>query len=798
MFTKSELKTFLESSCPKARVLKLNFASPEKFFVSLRCSIDADAGVPLFKVYFADFIKKFGIFTSTTWIVRAACPKVVRFVYRKVFVCHLSGFNKKKTCKQTDRNQDCKAQIEFKVKKTTEHTLKTDPLLREKLNLSIKINFEHTHLVYDRAHFNLLRGDEDRDKKFLEYFDKGFGATAAKNFHEMVLIEQYGNDSERLSNSNINPTTHHIHYLFGRYKTEREREIRGVDSLMADRKADLENAGGTLIYTDNAEIALVITPFMKRVFLELGSDVVIVESTLTNKFIVTFFYVPSKVGALPIACALHTSQDEENFSQIFLTVKITIENYQFGQSFDPKIFMSNYSKELTNAAAAIFPNARRLLIPHDICRNFWVMLCDSDNNFSRKKRHPLMALFRRMIYADSMAASARSYTELLHSVHAEETIKEYVEDVWSRSDEWSHKDVHESSERPVLEASIIFIKELLIQRCKCFNVFMTVDVVVDVIDAHFRRILETYVTGQESLEFLTKFLLKVKDIIGFNSETQKVSTHLYRMTAQLKTKKAYSFRTDTFCCDCSSGMKGQFCEHLTAIINAVNTEFKALPSLDEKEREFFAKLSGVDIAEIEKIKKEVVPVIDDVDTSDEDKEFQKDFSGDDNDVDPDYQPDEEASNDYYAVDVKPEKRERNDPLEEFLLENDMEIDNDMPSQSQDRPSKQPIAPKEIEIEHQSTVEPRREEETPPVVEPELTPGEFKAVYEKTLKELNAEFRRLSKLFKDNANRSNLTTVKRLATELAKIRPVERVNLKNLFVELNEEDEPDGKKMRIDE
>lgn len=778
MFTKRELKTFLESMCTDARVVKLNFVSTENFVTAVKCKVDADAGIPFFNKHFAEIIDKFSKFTSTTWIVRQTCPKVVRFVYRKVYACHLSSFNKKKVIQRNnrERNKQCRAKIDFKVKKRNRNTCKNDPYLREDLNLTIIIHFEHTHLIRDREHFNLLRGSKESDEKIFEHFDSGFTAMTAKAYNEMWLIAQHGNDPEILSNSNLNPTLNHITYLYTRYRKDREMELRSVDSLLAVKKSNLENAGGTLIYTDNVDIALVITPFMKRVFSELSSDVVVVDSTRVNKLVVTCLYVPSKVGVLPIACALHASQDEDNFTQSFLTVKITIEN-QFGRHFEPTTLMTNDSKELINAAAAVFPQTRKVLIPIDMCRNLWAWMFESEKNLSRKKRHLHMVSFKEMLYADNFEDSEKNYKDLKDNEQTEDKIKEYVDDVWSRRDQWSQNDVYGISERHVLESSLIFFKELVVQRCMHFNVCMMVDVLVKIMDDHYCRIIRMYAKGEESLAFLTKFLHREKDIIGFNSESAKFSSKEYRRSPHLKTKKAFAFRTDTLCCNCNAGANGHLCEHLCGIINAVDTDFNRLPHLNEQEREFFAKLSGINMEELKNLKTEIPVAYDEG----SDKELEKDFSADDEEVDPDYQPDdlkadsspkveEDDSSDYYVLDIKSEKPDRIDPLEELLMDATDGTDQ-IPSQSKS--------------------------EKPPV-EPVMPPEELKPKFEKALKELNSEFRRLSKLFKENANRANLATMTRLSTEMAKIRPIERVNFKNLSVQLNADEAPPEKKIREDE
>lgn len=61
---------------------------------------------------------------------------IIIFLFRKVYVCHHSGFNKvcsKNNKRGRSKNTECNAKIEIKIKLTTKDTKKKDKFVRVSL-----------------------------------------------------------------------------------------------------------------------------------------------------------------------------------------------------------------------------------------------------------------------------------------------------------------------------------------------------------------------------------------------------------------------------------------------------------------------------------------------------------------------------------------------------------------------------------------------------------------------------------------------------------------------------------------
>ncbi|XP_052757649.1 uncharacterized protein LOC128202219 isoform X2 [Galleria mellonella] len=722
MFTSQELKKFLEQISENAKFVKYDFVSAEKFTIQLRSTVVTDQSQEYYNQYVGKWIQKFSDYTATNWIVRNSFPKVKRMLFRKVFTCHRSGYNKSKSADRT-LNVECKAKIDFKMKFINRNTIRNDAYLKDNLNMCIFINFVHSHKVRGRESYNLLKSSSDTDRIFYELFDDGYTPTMAKMYHELTLIDRHGHGSEVLMAASINPSMHHVHYVHKKWKSL-DKTIGTPEELMARKKESITKLGGLMCH-DNPQVIVVVTPLMRRVISECSLDIVIVESTVTN-ILVTFMYVPSKVGALPMACVLHTEQNEASYSQAFFAVKLLLED-ECGKSFEPKTLFANNLQVQRSALEAIYPSSRVLVSNSSICCDVWEWICKDTNKIDRKKRHILMTMFDSMFRADTME-TAEKYFDVLSKdeyVNATPTLLDYVNEIWGQCRHWfvDHEEVKDKH----IDLSVRLFKELIVSKCKPFNIGAMVDVATNILDNYFRQILLAYVKEQDVFKMYTKFFKMCKSVLEL--DFKRIGANEYRMQLESPASKSkyIKFRTDTWCCDCVYGKRGHFCEHLTSIINSMESKLK-IADLGEDEKSFIVTIAGDDKC-VKELKFENVAteiIHEHGESIDDECDDQSIKSSKDNDV-------------YCYEEIKIEKLENTDPLNDD--DRNDEQNSGLTADSEAR-----------SVDGQS---------------------ELHRNYGKALRALNEEFRRLNKLFKENANTSNLNTVQRLARELSKIRPIER-------------------------
>ncbi|CAH0595054.1 unnamed protein product [Chrysodeixis includens] len=713
MCSKQQLKNFLEYISENAKFALFNYVSAEHFTALVKCRVENDQSIKYYSDFCKEWIRKFSSFTKTSWIVRKCFPNLKRLVYRKVYICHRSSHNKKKMADTSSaRNKQCSAKIDFKMKFINRNTIKNDKSLKEGLNLHIFIDFVHTHGVLVRESLDLLKCSMDTDEMFRKYFADGHTVTTAKSYHELTLLSKYGaSDDEYLSNvEDVNPSLQHVTYLHRKMKDEISHNV--ADS-MAAKKNVLEERGGALRYTDDYSVAVVITPYMKNVLSGHDLDYIIIDSTALKEIVVSFFLLPTALGALPIACALHSQDTEPSYSQAFFSTKLLLENQTF-TSFEPTKIMINVLDEQNHALDAIFTNKSLFVSRASMVEEIWRIICDNDSKVNETNRHGLLVSFHAFLHADSFK-EAEKYYKLLDSdetVQSTTKLKEYLKDIWKRQ-----KDYMNQNENEVLDLSIRTLKQFLLSKCYAFNTLTMIDVLSNILDNHWCEILHANLRDRSMIETYTKFLNKDKRVLnklGMNS-----SGHEYTLT-NAKTRKLITFRSDTMCCDCLKGRKGWLCDHLCGLLQSM--ELKA--SVPKDKRPFYRALAGEDVrGELYRLKFE---------GTNQDTEMEEVMS---NDSDED------------RLVIKEEVDSDCDPLHD-------NTDNVIPEET-------------IAIEDKK-----------------------KTNYETALKALNDEFRRLNKMFRDNPNTSNLETMGRLARELSKIRPVEKLNVSNLHVEVNNGDTED--------
>lgn len=727
---------YLEENCVNAKFTQFNYISKENFNIQLKCHVEPDNKTNFYSEYATNWVKKFSKFTTTAWIVRQCFPKLKRLLYRKTYYCHRSSFNKKKKLYFDSLNQDCKAKIDFKIKFINRNTIKNDPLLKEGLNMNISIDFNHSHKVRTLQAYNMLKSTSETDDLFMGYLDSGSPAAAAKWYHELTLIDKHGDDVEMLSNATINPTLRHIFYIQQKRKNM-ALKTKSVQEVMEKKRDILEQSGYTIVYQE--PLVVVITPMMKRVVTEFGLEYVLIHSsTVTGSGLMfTLFSVPSKIGAIPFACTIDTDSNER-FSNALYSVKLLVEA-ESGKEFEPKIIMLTSLKK--QCLGNLVPNSKIMSSRSSICSEVWAWLNDDESKPERKKRHNLMITIKSLLYSTENAE--KLYSEIQEDNAIPSKLKEYLHDLWETREDWMISEDHILA-NPLIEISSRLIQEFIQQKCRNFNTCLLVDTVTSILENHQNRIIHSYLNRKDTIANYTRFLPKAKIVLGFGSDVRRINANEFRIDLQQRPKKYIHFRTDTMFCDCLYGRKGQFCEHLTAIVNIIDVDVMKTPILSDQEVLVLTKVAGSETKDDVKM---VKPEIDEEMVLYEEENDHDDIENEIDNV-------EELSNtendDYYGLEVK----------EEILRDDPLEAESDK-SESNYQIANNPHLP----TTSNHTVH--------------LT-----KTYEVALKAMNDEFRRLNKLFCENPNTSNLGTMRRLTRELSKIRPVEKVNLEDMHIELN--------------
>ncbi|KAJ8938235.1 hypothetical protein NQ314_011564 [Rhamnusium bicolor] len=199
--------------------------------------------------------------------------------------------------------------------------------------------------------------------------------------------------------------------------------------------------GVEVIIKEHPLIIVILTPIIKRAHEQsFSKDIVFVDSSGScdqMNTCVTFMYAASKIGAIPLACMLHTAQTESNYTLAFSVLKEYLSTNGFGGLGYPLLFMTDDSASERNALSSIYPSSRLLLCLFHLAQALWRWLWASENHILNEDRKPIMNMFRSIIYSSCIEEAESQYDIML----TENRCKKYphlmahIASIWERRTE---------------------------------------------------------------------------------------------------------------------------------------------------------------------------------------------------------------------------------------------------------------------------------------------------------------------------------------------------------------------------
>lgn len=596
-----EIVKLLNTLCDDYKLLKIKTEN-DKFEVLVQCKLLC---YETFDMKCDEWIKQFSQLTNTNWITKRRFPKAVRYDFRKIFLCQHSSLNKSDRLNKnnTSRNLICHANIDFKFKKINRNTVKNDPLLKIGLSVVIKIDYRHSHRLNVAQAFRLLRCSDHTKQQFLSYFKSGMTPASAKTYHEMHLTESspIAHIAATLANSQINPTNRQIYHLYESWRRSQygDRDEISVIEVLKQKKQELLHLGVQIYITEKPMIVVIITPIMKRAFLEgYAEEIIFIDSSGScdeASTCVTFMFVVTKAGAVPLATVLHNAQTESNYTMGFLAVKNALEN-ECNKILNPKVIMTDDSAAERRSLGTVFPDARLLLCVFHVCQAMWRWIWKNEHKIQNEHRKHIMNSFRRVLYAPSQEEAEDLMNELLldDRISCNSQLIQHFKKFWERRSEWCLSHRHDVITRGndtnnYCEASIRIFKDVVLQRCKVFNACALVDFIAKTFEEyHKRRLLDFSNSRRRTLQITyLKFCQKSRNI----SKIYQLSENVFQVESESEDATLYTIYADISCCDCPSGRGGSFCKHLCAIEQNFHITCSSSPRLLKTDRIKLAALA---------------------------------------------------------------------------------------------------------------------------------------------------------------------------------------------------------------
>lgn len=127
---------------------------------------------------------------------------------------------------------------------------------------------------------------------------------------------------------------------------------------------------------------------------------------------ITFMFGASKVGAIPMRCVIHTSQNEQCYYNAFMALKDAIGQCGFFNK-SPSAIMTDDSSAERNALNKVFPTSKLLLCSFHVCQAMWRRPWDTNHGIENMHRKSVMLMFRLTVFERHVTACEELMKEFL-------------------------------------------------------------------------------------------------------------------------------------------------------------------------------------------------------------------------------------------------------------------------------------------------------------------------------------------------------------------------------------------------
>jgi SWIM zinc finger len=309
----------------------------------------------------------------------------------------------------------------------------------------------------------------------------------------------------------------------------------------------------------------------------------------------TFFFGASKVGAVPLGVCFHEHQNELEYENSFRLLKKALGPAGFQGKGHPMSFRIDDSKAEFNALKSTWPQSVILLCIFHLLQSVWRWLWDSSNKILKEDRPNLMSQFRKVVYASNQIDFDELTKNLLESPLTKKYTKfeKYISNLLGRFKLWAMFERHGLLTRGhntnnICESSIRIFKEVILSRCKSFNIIALIDFVVDILEKYYVarlcRFAHSRDLGKEIL--FRKFLFAAKDLI-----VKKHTESQYLVSSSNDEQLFYKVDLVLETCDCPRGLDGRFCKHLIAVGDKYGLSLATSDHISYHDRVSMAKIA---------------------------------------------------------------------------------------------------------------------------------------------------------------------------------------------------------------
>jgi len=310
----------------------------------------------------------------------------------------------------------------------------------------------------------------------------------------------------------------------------------------------------------------------------------------------TFLFGAGKVGAIPLAVAFHKTQSEQGYTIAFEMIKKALGPSAFGGKGFPSSFRIDDSRAEYNALHKVWPEIEIYLCTFHVLQSVWRWLWDSKSAIDKDHRQHLILLFRQLVYSKTSIEFEEFCSSMLSdgTVQRYQKFESYVREQWlQRKELWaicfrSSSLTRGNHTNNYVESAIRIFKEIILVRCKAFNVVALVEFVVNNLERyHCTRLLKFATFGSAKLELEFRKFNSASNAL----KVEKINTHAFLVSSSKDDKILYQVNILSETCDCFRGQFGHFCKHLFAVSDFEKCSLYTSPKIYYEDKIEFATLA---------------------------------------------------------------------------------------------------------------------------------------------------------------------------------------------------------------
>lgn len=324
---------------------------------------------------------------------------------------------------------------------------------------------------------------------------------------------------------------------------------------------------------DEPFTVIIVTALMRRAHaLPCAEDIVFVDSTAScdsENHSITFLLTVCSAGAVPLAVIINNGQTTDDYTTGFAMVKEAVGDEAFNGKGFPKLFMTDDSAAEREALHTVFPNSKLLLCSFHVAQSVWRWLLEKKHNIPKDCRQQLYYSFKKILLASS-AAEAEDAFETARNIEIAAKYSswlEYITKYWTRRQDWclAYRDgtTHGHQTNNFSEVCVRLYKDIVLSRCKAYNVVALVDFTCTTMEQYYIRRLRNFANRRCNGEIVSKVYQSkasylTKDMI------LKIDNFTFSVPSAT-TEDLYQVDVETGCCTCRVGYLGKMCKHQAGV-----------------------------------------------------------------------------------------------------------------------------------------------------------------------------------------------------------------------------------------